>query len=623
MEKKYRGMTLKQIDKALGENTKKSNKKTIIKKIKKSVKPKNIFKKEQKNDPGLVLDLPFFSIDQGIIEESPDWFYNNKKTNVSVIVPLYNSNIENIVDTWDFKNNDLRSELVFVDDGCSGSFREDIIKLWETRIEEIKKPIGKIIKNRKKQGWGASCNIGAYHSKGEILIFLRPDAKLFTDWMYQLVKTIRKPEVGLVGGLHVNEEEDTVINAGKEWDWKTERFLKIGSEVFKGNVLSNPFKLNNVPLEIFNLSEREFISSDLMAVKKCDFVEQGGFSYNLFSKNWSDADLCARFLEKKYKILYQPNSKIYTKNILELDEKEKHGECYFQNKWINSKKIDNLIKSKRIKEIKKIKKIIIKLDSSKKDILIASSFVESIKNKYKDSEVIFSTSKYKNLLENNPNISNIVNEFSERQFDLFFNLDMVREYRPYTNILDAYADYFGLTKEDSKFHIPDYDFKINLNNYIVIHANCSTWMGRDWSRENFDEISKKIKEKNYNIICIGSKFDHKTSFCDLDLREKTSFEELSSVIRKSKLFIGVDAFPMYVAQALDKEGVCFFGSTNPQTQIINKKMKPVRAEGLKCLGCQARFPAPCFSVNICELKNQECITKVSADKMWKHIEESI
>lgn len=618
-----KGMTIPQINKAIHGKKEIVKNKSISEPINKnkSKKPNKILRKVQNHDFGLLLNLPY-SMNLASRFPTPQWFTSTEKADVSVIVPIYKSSIENLVESWDFNCDGMKVEFIFIDDECPLDSKSTVVSQWEPRKNETKKPIGKIYQNSATQGWGACCNTGAELATGDILIFLNPQGKLFPGWLPSMIRLIRKSNVGVVGGLHVNEMEDCVIESGREWSWKENRFMDIGSQCYQGKDIYRPFQMTNTPIEVFQASEREVVSSNLMAVMKQNFLNFGGFSPNVFTQEWSDADFCMSVREHGMKVMYQPNARLYHLGIEKKDKYWNHGSTWFENKWVSSERLDSIVKDKR-SERRKINNILIRRQAAHGDVLVAAGIIPALKKRYPDSKILFST-ECVDVLKNNPLIDKIIEEHSERQFDLFLNLDMVYEYRPNINILQAYAEAAGVNVNDCKLflHSEPIDFELP-DKYVVIHAGKTMWVGRNWSTIKFDQLSNKIKSLGYQIICIGTESDHKVNSCDLDLRGKTTIHQLATVIKNSQLFVGIDSFPMHIAQTFDVNGVCFFGSIIPNTRILSKNMIAVFADGLKCLGCHHRKSLPCTATTVCEVGVQECVNGISVEMMFNKVKQAL
>lgn len=600
MMKKSKNITPSQIRSIVyGENIPKIKGK-LFSEEKKS-KPVKKTREPQKHDLRYLLDLPFSTNQASFQYPVPEWFLSKDKVDVSIVIPLYQNNIEEFVKNWEFEEN-LKTELIFVDDNCPLDTKSKIVNLWQGKSE-----IGKIFWSEVTQGYPACCNIGAEESTGDIVVFLHPDSIPTKGWLRSLIRLARKQDIGVVGAFHI-DKNNFIIESGQEWN--ENNFANIGNETYKKKLISSPFHIDNCPDDLFSLREVDVVSSYCMAVKRNDFIKLGGFSPNLVSQQWADADFCCFVKEKGQKVVCQPNSPIYALNR-DINKKGLlHGENYFYNKWIVPGRFQSDLN-------KKVDNVLIRRQAAHGDVLIASSVASAIKDKFPDCKITFSTN-CPEVVYNNPWIDRVTEERSERLFDWYVNLDMISEYRPNTNILTSFAESIGVKQEKCQLFI--HTEKIDVpKEYMVVHAGKTLWAGRNWSDIKFNTICKKIKEKNIPIICVGTETDHKT-LCDLDLRGKTSIHQLAYVIKNAKFFIGIDSFPMHIAQVFDIPSVVFFGSIKPDTRIIKNNIKPVVAEGLSCLGCHHRQTTPCPVTSVCELGVQECINNVSTEKFWKVVE---
>lgn len=615
--KKNRGLTVSQIKKAV------LNSNLITKNASKSVigvnlRPEKVLRKVQTQDLGFLLNLPYHC-DQSFRKiPTPEWFESNKKKDISIIIPILNNGIEDFINNWDLNCENLKYELIFIDDNFLKDPRNEIISLWQSRISEIDKPIGKIYSSSINQGWNACCNYGSHVANGNILIFLDHRGKTSESCFSELIKLTKKRNVGIVAGLHI-DQNNCIIESGREWSWSENAFQLIGSESYNKSSLTKPFNLNNIPNDLLETSEKEVVSSSLMAIDKQLFLDVGRFSQNLYNKNWSDADFCLSIREKDLKILIEPKSKIYFSKLEQNKSKEKQGSTYFYNKWNISGRMDLLVENSRIQDKENVLNVLIKRNGSYEDVLIAAAIAPALKNKYPNCKVIFATNHDK-ILHNNPWIDKVVEECSERHFNLICDLDMVYECKPDTSIITNFANVANVNVNECKMFIHKEVPNIELpETYVVIHAGKTMWVGKNWSSLKFDEVSKLLNKENIKMICVGDKNDHKVEYCDLDLRGKLSVHELSHVIDNCKMYIGIESFEMYVSQVFKKPGVCFFGSIKPETKLIDPNMIPVFADGIKCLGCHHRKPRPCILTSVCEVGVEECINGVSTERMMKYI----
>jgi len=205
-----------------------------------------------------------------------------------------------------------------------------------------------------------------------------------------------------------------------------------------------------------------------------------------------------------------------------------------------------------------IKILIIKLGALG-DVIRTTPILESIKEKYKDSEIYWLTKKEsKEILENNSHINKILTlPYNENNiFDILYNFDIDEEatklalnikankkYGFYYN--DGYPSTFNLSaeyylntlfddelkknnkktyqemifevaelpykkqltmiylNENDKKYAQDFIGKNNIKNrnLIGIHIGASSrWPSKSWHESKIKEFIKKLIEKNYNII---------------------------------------------------------------------------------------------------------------------------
>ena len=573
-----------------------------------------------------LLDVPEINKSKLTVLQTPEWFTSKEKAEVSVIIPLYKSHevIEDLIDSWDL-NDAIKTEIIFFDDNCPFNSKDYILNYWLKRKGELKRPIGKIIHNSTNQGFAMSCNIAARYATGNYLIFLNADTVVTTNWIQPITKLLRKEKVGIVGNLQIKQGgtlHNTIDGAGSEWHWEDNCFHHIGRHAYRGKKLSHPLTVDNCPKDLLEVSEREMVTGCCIAIKKDLFEEIGGFNPNFRVGYWEDSDICLTVREKGYKILYQPDSRIYHKLGHSNSSNHKyheHNRNLFYNKWLNSGRIDPLIDTKRPNPKIKVETILLRRTAAHGDVLVAAAVAPALKERYPNCKIYFNTN-CPEVLKDNPYIDEIMpnEKISLKAFQIYYNLDLAYELRPKTNFLTAYAEAVGVPNNQCSLFIGTEFFPDLPQNYVVVHAGKTSWVGRDWTPFKYDVMVNQLRKEGKFVVTVGTKADNHIN-SDLDLRGKTNIQQLAYVIQNAKLFVGIDSFPMHIAQTFDVPGLCFFGSVNPQTRLLSNNMKPVIAEGLSCLGCHNRQIPPCTVTNVCEIEIQDCINLVTVDHMAKKI----
>lgn len=554
---------------------------------------------------------------------TPTWFRKAQKALVSVIVPMYKSKdvILELIKTWPLEK-ELNVEVIFVDDCCPENSKEIVVKAWNARKSDLEKPLGKIICNKTNGGYGAACNAGANIATGEYLIFLNADTLLTKNWIAPIVDVFSDPKVGIVGNLHIKSGggwNGTIDSAGSEWRWGDNSFVHIGRHSYQKKGISKPMLPDDAPKSIMQVGEREMVTGCCFAIRKSLFQYIGGFNPNYRIGYWEDSELCMNVRELDYKIMFTPHSVIHHKLGHTGSGGHRyfnHNINYFRNKWIASGRLHPLLLPPEPRP--KISSILVKRTSAHGDALVATGVCSALKKKYPEAKIMFST-MFPEVAKNNPYIDEFVplTHVGKVRPDVFYNLDLSYEWRPTVNILDAYAEYCGVNRKDCVFYLKKEEYtKEELpENFIIIHPGRTNWAGRDWPHENFVELSTKLKNRGEKIVCIGRHSEGEIP-CDLDLRGKTDIYQLAWVMSKAKLFIGIDSFPMHVAQIADIPAIAFFGCIDPKLRIYNKKLIAITAKNLECLGCHHRRPAPSTVTNTCETGTFDCIKKVSVQDMF-------
>jgi GT2 family glycosyltransferase/ADP-heptose:LPS heptosyltransferase len=591
-----------------------------------NTRPPKIKRETQINDLGSLLDTPSHATVPAIEWPTPDWFQYIGVPDVSIVVPLYKSDqvVEDLINSWDLNTN-LKTEIIYVDDCCPNDSKNKVIECWRSRRHMPQNGIGKIFYNQTNQGFGTSCNIGAWQAAGKYIIFLNADTLVTPGWIEPIIELLNDPQVGIVGNLQIKYGgpwHGTIDGAGSEWLWDEQTFVHIGRHCYNGRPLVHPMALEQAPPDILKIGEREMVTGCCMAFNRQLFQSFGGFDPNYRIGYWEDSDICLRLREKGYKVMFQPNSKIYHQLGHSAAGRHRHvihNKNYFFNKWVHSSRIEPLIKSTPSRNTK-INAVLIQRQSARGDVLVAASVAPALQKKYK-CEVIFNT-RCPEILKGNPYIHRVVNNHtvSERQVQLVVNLDMAYEYRPFTNMLEAYADAAGVSAKDCELFLHTTPVDVPKE-YIVMHAGKTAWIGRDWSPDKFNAIAQKLTAAGERIVCIGNHEDHAVP-CYLDLRTKTSVAQLAHVMKHAKLFIGIDSFPMHVAQTFNVPGVIFFGGILGEYRLFRDNMTAVSVN-VTCLGCHHRKLPPCVVTNVCENHNVDCINHLSVDDFWKVIESKL
>lgn len=352
--KKFKGLTLEQIKKI-------DNKKVLFNKNTRTKKEFDIdkrrfeinsFNKTKKDQYSNDVDSKKYEISKNVssVYSVPRWFENSRKhIEVSIIVPLYKSSevIKKQIKNWPISDFAHSIEIIYVDDKCPLKSYQSVIDSWKDIV--VKDGIGKIILNDTNCGYAKSCNIGSKYAKGKYLIFLNADCEVTENWIYPMINLLKKDKkIGIVGNMQI--KDDILESAGSEWNWEWKSFLHIGKSTFENQLLKLPFNKNKIPEKLKNVEEREMVTGCCFAMPSNIFYDLGGFDEEFLVGYWEDSDLCLRVRNSGYKILFQPQSIIY--HDVGHTKSGNHAFkfynfSHFSKRWIETGRIDDLVKAKR------------------------------------------------------------------------------------------------------------------------------------------------------------------------------------------------------------------------------------------------------------------------------------
>jgi ADP-heptose:LPS heptosyltransferase len=218
-----------------------------------------------------------------------------------------------------------------------------------------------------------------------------------------------------------------------------------------------------------------------------------------------------------------------------------------------------------------------------------------MKRKFPESHLTVQT-KYPEILQYNPYVDEIITSDLEGAVDIVFNL--MYELHPDTSIVEAYGKITQLSinhpevefymSEEEKEEIDRFMKTLSIENFegmVVIHpmsGNRIKW----WSRDKYQEVSDYVCARNFKVATVGSPFDCVELRGAINLIGKLSLRQSAALISRAKLFIGLDSFPMHIANAFKVPSIILFGSTDPKKVLVDSRMVRIIKSSEYCLGCR-------------------------------------
>ncbi len=283
-----------------------------------------------------------------------------------------------------------------------------------------------------------------------------------------------------------------------------------------------------------------------------------------------------------------------------------------------------------------VKRILYCMPETAGDVFLSTGVVMALHKKYPNAKIYFATKKeYFNILEKNPLITKVI-EYNEMMlnyryletwgpqknpFDIVYCPFIVTQRIPHW-IHNGYGEFLGVTyaqmcgvKFDELFIYLDNDLaKFNLPpEFITIHSQ-TRQDPKDY--DYMQQIADRIT--GIPLVQIGGPKDKKLNGIVLDLRGKTTPQQLAAIFFKAKIHIGLDSFPMHVAAHVGCPCVILFGGT-----YAKQGVNPRRASLIHAIETDERGPCvtSCHLIE-CEAKKigwWKCINNIAVDDVIQEV----
>ena len=166
----------------------------------------------------------------------------------------------------------------------------------------------RFIQTGENYGMGKGYNVGMRASKGEYLLILNPDTVVEENSIELLYEKMNNnPDIGVVGPRLLFPSNQVQKSCFKFPELLTPIYRRTGI----GKIMKN--KVDFFLMSDYNLSneaEADWLMGSCLLVKK-RVIEEIGYFDERFFMYFEDIDLCRRYKNKNYKIIYYPKATVY------------------------------------------------------------------------------------------------------------------------------------------------------------------------------------------------------------------------------------------------------------------------------------------------------------------------
>jgi len=230
------------------------------------------------------------------------------KSDLSIIIVNYNTEKKALRCLDSIEKSDLENinyEVIIVDNNSKENLKNFLEK--EVVAEKVK-----IIFSKINLGMGGGNNLGIRHANGKLILILNPDTivkKGALKLLYNFISS--REDIGILG--------PKILNIDLSRQNSCFRFPNIFMPFLRRTFLAKLFskKLNQYLLKDKNLdkiTEVDWLMGSCLLFRRKDVeklkVKKGEYFDERFFMYFEDIDLCRRFKEAGFKIIYNPDAEI-------------------------------------------------------------------------------------------------------------------------------------------------------------------------------------------------------------------------------------------------------------------------------------------------------------------------
>lgn len=431
-------------------------------------------------------------------------------------------------------------QIILVDNGSKDNTCQWFIE--NGRPDDI------LIRNQENKGFSIANNQALKIASGEYVLFLNNDTEIKEDdWIKPFMEGIKDADIigPTMRKLVIDNHDYSFIFAGDGYDL-------------------DPFA---------------YIEGWCLFGKKIVFDALGGMDEQFSPAYSEDADLSFKAIQAGFKL-----KKIDSVPIVHFGSKTST-----QMPEMYAITVKNRKKLYRKWVSKKHANILIKREGAIGDVLMITPIVKALKKTYPESRLYVET-QCPQLIENNPNIDEIIGSANINNFDLSYQLEY--EKFPGEIRIDAMARQAGVKLIDRKMEVflkePQ---KLPINGpYVVFHTGKS-WPNRELSIDKWADVAEYIKKQGLNIAEVGTSATERMSVDGITDFRNRQWGFVSKLIRDAEFFIGIDSACSNLAKAVQTPAFIFYGCVNPLVMLADVVEYPIIANNLDCIGCRDRSTA--------------------------------
>lgn len=445
------------------------------------------------------------------------------------------------------------------------------------------------VESEKNDGFIAAQNFLSRMATGKYFIPLNNDTELIGDWISRMrAEFENNPRLGLVGFAGTCSVYDRNLRRGR------------GAN----------------PGERPNYVEASCLMMPVDLMKKI-----GLFNTRMKFGYCEDTDLSFRVQAHGYEIKllnipfkhHRAKTRELVKGLIDVEGYEFRNHYVLNDTWdLYMRTGKFLMKPDRVDppnlSVSPGQQIIVQRKAALGDVLLITPLLRELRSRFPSSP-IHTVTGFPQFFERNPSVTSSEHWSTFRKSppnSVFLNLDDAYESRPDSDIVSAYARASGVPIMDRRPEIHpsggDVEWaerELGTDEWVIVHVGPKPWIACNPPAESVQRVLDALPSLGLKSVLVGVQTNVRVSGT-LDLRGKTTVHQLAALTSLSKMYFGIDSFPMHVAECFGIPRVVPFGTIDPEmVASTTAGLFPVRHPFLSCLGCHHYQPAPRHTEKVC------------------------
>lgn len=483
-------------------------------------------------------------------------------------------------------------EVVLTDNGSPAREAAELARLCATFG-----PRFHYLRQQQNLGFGAAHNHVLATAKGIYFVVLNNDVDVQHGWLDGMrALMVASPDVGIVGPL--------------------------------SSAMHVSVDMRSRPAEP---AHADYVEGSCLMMRTMQARKLGLFDPEYTFAYCEDADLSLRMRRRGWSIAFTemrlPHQRAVTAKLVRSEGQIDVDAHLRRNQQILLQRWERYLTHRTFGE-----RVLVRRSRARGDVLWTTPILRAIRAENAHAEVWVETD-CEDVLAGNPFVDQVVKKVPHGQeFDRVIDLDECYERTPKRRVVESYAAEAGISMEDID-HVPsvypsrdDREWARSVlpkGRIAVMHPASNSWPGRCWPKECYVSVARWLESQGYTVAVIGATSDTPGLGGDaLDLRGEP-LGRSAAVIERGRVFVGVDAAPMHIAQASLIPIVAIYGAVDPKWWLLPIPFfRAARAEHVPCLGCHHEQPPPKTSCG-CYRDRVYCMEELTVGKVCSEVEAAV